>query len=147
MVQNGGVTVSQKSRLIAARIAFCSAIRSSVLLNRWPHRIIALGDDRAVESHFGIERRVVGPLGGQVVFEEDGGRRTLGHARFTIDALIGVNEEHRLSLVEAFDGAHRHAVGVLAVEAGFSDDVRYVRSFLSEFAGGRLIGEGRETGL
>jgi hypothetical protein len=46
-----------------------------------------------------------------------------------------VNEEHRFPLIETFNGTHRYTVGVLAVEAGFSNDVRHVWSFLSEIAG------------
>ena len=114
--------------MIAAGVSF-----DSVLLDRRPHRILAFGDDRTVQGHFGVQGRLIGPFGRKVVFVEDRRGRTFGHARFAVDAFFRVNKEHRFPLVEAFDGAHRHAVGVLAVEAGFSDDVRHVRSFLSEF--------------
>ena len=43
---------------------FSAALPSSVLLDWRPHWILAFRNDGAVESHLGIERRVVGPLGG-----------------------------------------------------------------------------------
>lgn len=64
---------------------------------------------------------------------EDCGGRAFGDARFAVDALFGMNEEHGFPFVEAFDRTDRHAVGVLAVEAGFSNDVRHFGAFVSGF--------------
>src|SRR5690242_15784803 len=40
-----------------------------------------------------------------------------------IDAFVGMNDEHVLALVEAIDGADFDAIHVLALDAGFGDDV------------------------
>ena len=102
-------------------------VRSSVLFDRRPHRVFAFGDDGAVEGHFGVQGGVIGPFRRKVVFVEDCGRRAFGHARLAVDAFFRVDEGHRFPLVKAFDGANRHAIGVLAVEAGLGDHVRHVR--------------------
>ena len=54
--------------------------------------------------------------------------RALGHAHPAVDALIGVDDEHVLALVEAVDGTHRNAIGGLALDAPLIDDVVMVRS-------------------
>src|SRR5262249_17943076 len=43
----------------------------------------------------------------------------------TIDAGFGVDVQLRLILIEAVRGTHHHAVGVLAIAAGFADDKRH----------------------
>ena len=120
---------SRQSRRFISTRASCD----SVLLNRRSHGVFTFGDDGAVESHFRIEGSVVGPFGGEVILMEDGSRRAFGDTRFTVDALFGMNEEHRFSFVEAFNGTDCHAVGVLAVEAGFRNDVSHVWSFVSGY--------------
>ena len=57
---------------------------------------------------------------------EDGFNRAFGHAGLAVDALIGMNVDHLLALVEALYGAHHHAVRVFAGEAGFGDDMGHV---------------------
>jgi len=49
--------------------------------------------------------------------------RALGHAHPAVDTLVGMDNEHVLALVEAVDGAHRNAIGGLALDAPFIDDV------------------------
>jgi hypothetical protein len=49
----------------------------------------------------------------------------LRNAGFAIDALVRVDIEHLLALVEALHGAHHHAIGVLAAEAGFGNDMSH----------------------
>src|SRR5690606_20392867 len=39
-----------------------------------------------------------------------------------IDALVGIDHQHVRPLVEAIDGAHLHAVGEFALDAGFCND-------------------------
>ena len=51
----------------------------------------------------------------------------LGHAGLTVDALVGVDVDHLVPLVEALDGAHHDAVGVLAGKTGLGDDVGHDR--------------------
>src|SRR5882724_10179503 len=57
--------------------------------------------------------------------------RTFGLAHTAIDALVRVNDEHVLALVEAVDRAHLDAVHVLAADAGFSDNVGHDIAFFS----------------
>src|SRR4029453_13921636 len=48
--------------------------------------------------------------------------RALGPAPPAVDTLVGVDNEHVLALVKAVDGAHRNAIGGLALDAPFIDD-------------------------
>src|SRR5207247_11124778 len=54
-----------------------------------------------------------------------GGRRhgAFGLARAAVDALIRVDVQHVLALINAIHGTHVHAGPVLHVDAGFRDDV------------------------
>src|SRR5947207_183051 len=68
----------------------------------------------------------------------DGIGRALGLADAAVDALVGMDHQHVVALVEAVDGADLHAVHVLALDAVFGDDV----SHLSFVAGGSISGSG-----
>jgi hypothetical protein len=50
---------------------------------------------------------------------------TLRNTRLAIDALIGMDVEHLIPLVKTLDGAHHHAIGVLAGKTRLGDDVRH----------------------
>ena len=54
---------------------------------------------------------------------EDRLHRALGLARATVDALVGVDVELILSLVDAVDRTYLDATGVLRVDARLGDDV------------------------
>src|SRR4051812_11738537 len=56
-------------------------------------------------------------------------RRALWLAYAAVDALVRMDHEHVVALVEAIDGADFHAVHVLALDAVFGDDVSHL-SFL-----------------
>jgi hypothetical protein len=88
-------------------------------------RFLFLSDDWALRGHLFVELDERLPFFRHVVFVEDGFDGTLGHARFAIDALIGVDVENFLAFVEAFNGANDHAIGVLASKARFANDVRH----------------------
>ena len=62
-------------------------------------------------------------VAGQVFFGKDGVGRAFGHAHRAVDALIGVDDEEVRPFAEGIDRAHVDAVGVLAADAGFGDDV------------------------
>src|SRR3954469_8966637 len=49
--------------------------------------------------------------------------RTLGLAYPAVDALVGMDDQHVVALVEAVDRADLHAVHVFALDAVFGDDV------------------------
>ena len=44
----------------------------------------------------------------------------------TIDALVRMNDQHVLTLVETINRADFNTVGVLALDAGFGNDVRHI---------------------
>jgi hypothetical protein len=48
----------------------------------------------------------------------------------TIDALVGMNDEHVFALVETIDGANLHAIHKLALDARFIDDIGQMSSSL-----------------
>src|SRR5262249_52360745 len=58
---------------------------------------------------------------------EDCLRRTHRLAGATVDALVRVDHQHVLPLVEAIDGADLHAVSVLTLDARIGNDVRHGR--------------------
>jgi hypothetical protein len=57
-----------------------------------------------------------------------------------VDALIGVDDEHVLALVEAVDGAHRDAIGGLALDVFFIDDVGHGPFHMQTGPSGRWAG-------
>ena len=71
------------------------------------------------------------PLFGDIVFVEDGFDRSLGNAGLTIDAFVRMDIEDLFTLVEALDRANDDAVGVLASEARFANDVGHETFLLS----------------
>ena len=49
--------------------------------------------------------------------------RTFWLAYPTIDAFVGMNDEHVFALLETIDGANLHAIHKLALDARFIDDI------------------------
>src|SRR5690606_11300261 len=72
---------------------------------------------------------VVRPLFGQVVFVVDGLDGADRLARTAVDALVGVDVEHAVALVDAVDGALVDTGAVFDIHAGKGDDVGH-RSIL-----------------
>lgn len=62
---------------------------------------------------------------GNVLFRNNGINRAFWHAQGAIDALFGVDYQKIRTLMEAFDGADFHAVGVFTFNAVFKDDERH----------------------
>src|SRR5829696_4081578 len=73
----------------------------------------------------GVQLHVAGPLGRGVGLGEDGLDRALGDARLAVDAVVRVDVQHHLVLVEALHRTDDTAVGVLAVVTGGGDDVSH----------------------
>src|SRR5262249_32495862 len=65
------------------------------------------------------------PLVGRLVLGEDRLHRAHRLARTTVDALVGMDEELRVALVDTVDRTYLDAGLVLHVDAGFRDDVRH----------------------
>jgi hypothetical protein len=57
--------------------------------------------------------------------------RTFGLAHTAIDALVGVDHQHVLTLIETIYRANLDAIHVLAADAGFGDDVGHGLRFFS----------------
>ena len=76
--------------------------------------------------------RTSGAAGG---VRHGGGDGTRGHARPAIDALLGMDIQHRrlrelglvFARVNAVDRTHVHAGGILRFDAGIGDDERHAR--------------------
>src|SRR2546428_4053468 len=94
-------------------------------------RRTALRFRRGLDPWVVLEERLVQldealPLVRRLVLGEDRLHRTHRLTRPAVDALVGMDEELRVALVNAIDGAHLHAGLVLDVDAGFSDHIRHL---------------------
>ena len=69
---------------------------------------------------------VVAHFGGQRAVGKDRAHRALGLARATVDALIRMDDQKVLALVEAVHRTDFHAIHVLALDAVLSDDVGHL---------------------
>ena len=67
------------------------------------------------------------PFVGQRVLGEDRLDGALGLARTAVDALLGIDHEDPIGLVDAIDGTDVDARTVFDVDAGLGDDVRHER--------------------
>src|SRR6266478_7193135 len=79
-----------------------------------------------VREEFLVQGREALPLVRDFVLGEDRLHRADRLARPAVDAFVGMDEEHRLSLVNAIDRAYLDAGLVLDVDAGFSDHIRHL---------------------
>ena len=79
--------------------------------------------DAAVERVVDLHERL--PVVRDRVLRQDRLDRALGLAGAAVDALLRVDHEHAVGLVDAVDGADALARDVLHVDAGFADDVRH----------------------
>ena len=84
---------------------------------RGAERLFALGEER------GVGGGELLPLGRHVVVVEDGLHRADRLAGAAVHALVGVDVEHAVALVDAVDRAFLDAGIVLDVDAGLGDDV------------------------
>src|ERR1700733_6475790 len=64
-----------------------------------------------------------------VAIGDDRFSRAFRFADPAIDAFIRMDDEHILALVEAVDGGYFHSIHILALDAGFGDDIGHRRSF------------------
>ena len=62
-------------------------------------------------------------VAGHVFLRHDRVDRALGDAHGAVDALVRVDRQEVRALAEAVDRTHVHAIGVLAADAGFENDV------------------------
>src|SRR5688572_21496390 len=88
--------------------------------------VLRLRDDGPALRELGVELQELLLAGRHVVLRADRFDGALGLAQRAIDALLGIDDEHVRPFVEAIDGAHLDAVGVLALDTGFRDDEGHV---------------------
>jgi hypothetical protein len=128
----------------AARLTLCSVslpgVRRKTLLELSGHAIEFFRIRRrlALDRDVRPDQRIVGiqlepALEAGLGVREDRLSWAFGLAHTAVDALIGVNDEHVLALVEAVDRADFHAIHVLALDAVVGDDEGQ----------GTLLGQGR----
>jgi hypothetical protein len=77
----------------------------------------------------GIELDVFFEFGGNIRLGIDGFDRAFGDASLAVNAIIGVNDQLAIQLVEAGDGADLDAVSEFAAVAFAGDDMRHKLSF------------------
>ncbi|CFX25691.1 protein of unknown function [Candidatus Filomicrobium marinum] len=64
--------------------------------------------------------------GGWIVVWKDCFSGALGDTDAAIYALVGIDDEHVLALVEAIDGTDLYAIRVLTLDAIFGDDIGHL---------------------
>src|SRR6266849_4180188 len=84
-----------------------------------------VGDDGPDPGKLGVQHGELLVLLGHVFLGQNRVHRALGDAHGAIDAFVRVDHQHVRPLVEAIDGADIDAVGVLALDAAFGDDVSH----------------------
>src|SRR4030095_2006061 len=73
-----------------------------------------------------VDLRVLLPLGGKLVIAEDRLDRAYRLAGAAVDALLRMDVQHGLALVDAIHGAYLDACLILDVDTGLSDHVRHL---------------------
>ncbi len=91
-------------------------------------RNLALGDALPVWKfgQFGVECRHMLLVSGNIFLCKNGIDRTLWDANSAIYALIRVDGQKVRALAKAIHGADVHAIGVLAADTGFGDNVGHL---------------------
>src|SRR6185295_15129538 len=92
-------------------------------------------DARVVLEELLVQLDEVLPVGRSLVFREDRLHRAYRLTSAAVDALIRVDVEHGLALVDAVHGADLDAGLVLHVDAGLSDDIRHSGLLLTGLPG------------
>src|ERR1700687_2472998 len=86
-------------------------------------RVLRGADDRPRFRIFGIDREELRLVGSQLVGIDDRFHRAFRTADTAVDAHIWIDDEEPLSFVEAVHRANIDAIGVLAADAVFGNDV------------------------
>src|SRR5712691_4088226 len=115
-----------------------NVVLGRVLVRQRVDDVEALGE-RVVD----LDERL--PLLRQRVLRKDRLDRALRFARAAVDALLGVDDEDAVRLVDAVDGADVDARAVFDVDAGLRDDVRHKRPYSTEAVSSRMSSLARSS--
>jgi len=96
----------------------------------------ALADDRPFSREICIELQEFHLVGGQFVVRNNGVDGTFRDAQGTVNALFWVDDQEVQSLMEAFDRADFHAVGIFTLDTAFNDNKGHDKSQEVEATGG-----------
>ncbi len=89
-------------------------------------RLLLLCDDFTNLRLLGVERDVILPFIRNVILVENGFYRALRYTGLAIDALVGVNVQHGLTLVKTFDGTNNNTICIAATIAGLGNYVSHL---------------------
>ena len=106
---------------------------------------LAPRDARPALGQLGVELGHVLLVAGHVFLGNDGVDRALGDADGAVDALVGVDGQEVRAFTEAVDRADVDAVGVLAADARFEDDVGHGANFTVSIALASAAGRRRRA--
>jgi hypothetical protein len=76
--------------------------------------------------HLGVDLNVILHVVWHVIFMKNGFHGAFGDTSLAIDALVGVDVQHRFPFVKALDWAHDDAVRVSAPIAGLGNDMSHI---------------------
>jgi hypothetical protein len=97
----------------------------TIVLIVFVQRLFSLSDVFTFFRLVSIDLDVTGPFFGHFIFVENRFDRAFRHASFAIDALIGVDVEHRVAFVKALDWANDNAIGVAATITRLGDNMSH----------------------
>lgn len=113
-----GMVPENACRLFFLTLFPCSARKS----------IFLVGDLRTERRLILVDGNPFFPLFRDIGLRKDCFHRTFRNAGAAVYALICVNVEHVLIFIETIDRAHFNAIGILAIVARFTDDIRHAKS-------------------
>jgi len=88
-------------------------------------RLLFFGNDRALGGHFRVQLNVASPLLWDFFLRIDRLHRALRDAGVAIDTHGRIDIEHPLPFSERLYGTNDHAIGVLAIQTWFTNDMRH----------------------
>jgi hypothetical protein len=91
---------------------------------------VARENRQPAEGTIGVNLRKFGPLFRNIIFGKDSFDRAFGDASVTIDARLGIYDEHVIVKMKGIHGTDHCTIRVSAVNAGISHHVGHKRIIL-----------------